>query len=125
MGLFETNVRVGALKEGVPFFTEDVKLLVDTGATYSIIPSDVLERAGVMRLGTMPVRLANGTFIQKAYGFVVMEVQGRLVASNVLFGEKEDFALLGATTLELASLAVDPLGQRLVAVTAIQASSRI
>ncbi len=121
MGLFETNVRVGALKEGAPSFTEDVKLLVDTGATYSTIPSDVLERAGVTRLGMMPVRLANGTFIQKPFGFAVMEVQGRMVASNVLFGEKEDFALLGATTLELASLAVDPLGQRLVAVTAIQA----
>lgn len=122
MGLFEISVRVGApIREGKPSLTETVRLLVDTGATYSTLPAEVLQRAGVVRLGTLPVRLANGAFVQKAYGIAALEVEGRVVGATVLFGENGDFALLGATTLEQASLGVDPVGRRLVAITAIQA----
>jgi predicted aspartyl protease len=121
MGLFEANVKIGAMNNGKPAFNAEVKLLVDTGATYTTIPAEVLDRVGVIRLGEMSVRLANGTFIKKSYGGAVLEVEGRVVAATVLFGEPGDFALLGATTLEQASMAVDPVGQRLVAITAIQA----
>ncbi len=109
------------MRDGNPVLTEEVSLLVDTGATYSTIPATVLDRVGVSRLGTLPVRLANGTFVEKAYGAALIEVQGRTVGVTVLFGETSDYALLGATTLEQASFAVDPIGRRLVAATAIQA----
>jgi len=121
MGLFETTIRVGAMNGGVPAFTQEIRALVDTGATYTTLPAAVLERAGVARIGKMQVRLANGTFVEKDFGIAVMEVAGRVAGANVLFGEKDDFALIGATTLELASLAVDPVAQRLIPVSAIQA----
>jgi len=121
MGQFEARVKIGILKDGFPHFTEEANLLVDTGAMYSLIPAEVLERAGVRRLGNVPVKLANGARAEKSFGMAVLEVEGHPVATNVLFGEGDDLALLGMTTLELASLAVDPENQRLVPVAAIQA----
>ncbi|MEK7765446.1 MAG: aspartyl protease family protein [bacterium] len=121
MGLFKTKVRVGVLRDAGPVFTEEVSLLVDTGATYSTIPSAVLKRAGVNPIGKLPIRLADGSIVEKTYGGAALEVQGRVVFGNVLFGDEGDLALLGVTSLELGSLAVDPVGRRLVSATSIQA----
>ena len=121
MGLFEAVVKVGTLQEGRPVFTDEVSLLVDTGAAYSMIPSEVLQRAGIAKLGSVTIKLTDGTTAEKSFGVAVLEIAGHIVGANVLFGGAGDLGLLGVTSLELASLAVDPVGKRLVSAAAIQA----
>ena len=42
---------------------EPVEVMVDTGATFTIVPGDVLRRLGVSPQRTMQVRLADGSVI--------------------------------------------------------------
>ena len=46
--------------------------------------------------------------LKRDLGYVGIEVAGRRVVSPILFGEADDFAVLGAVTLEIAGLVVDP-----------------
>ncbi|MBI3097832.1 MAG: retroviral-like aspartic protease family protein [Planctomycetes bacterium] len=121
MGLFEVDVRVAPVPPNGPAGWETVRLLVDTGATFSTIPEAVLQKIGVTVLGTVPVELADKSTVTKDYGWAVIEVEGRHVPGIVLFGRSGDFALLGATTLEQACIAVDPAKRRLFPTAAIQA----
>jgi predicted aspartyl protease len=120
MGLFSVKVRIADLS-GPAALGQELELLVDTDATYTTIPEDVLARHGVRRLGQIKVKLADGRWVAKDYGAAIVAVDGMTVGTTVLFGAPGDLPLLGATTLELASLAVDPVGKRLVPVQAIQA----
>ena len=120
MEVFNTKVRIATLSDPSKL-GDEIELLVDTGATHTTIPEDVLVLHGVVRLGTVNVRLADGTSVSKDYGGAILQVDGMLVPTTVLFGTDDDMALLGATTLEQASLAVDPVGKRLVPTQAIQA----
>jgi predicted aspartyl protease len=83
-------------------------LLVDTGATFTVVPRDVLTRMGVKPVEQREVLTVNRKPLQRELGYVGIEVAGRRVFSPVLFGEPDDFALLGAVTLEIAGLVVDP-----------------
>ncbi len=123
MGLFSVQVSLAAIANGRPEFTEQIDLLVDTGATFTTIPEEVLTRVGAMKLGTISVRLADGRDVVKEHGAAILLVEGRKVGTTVLFGKSGDLSLLGAATLEQAGLAVDPYGRRLVPIQAIQAAT--
>ncbi len=121
MGIFKTEVAVGLSRNGKPVFSEALELLVDTGATYTTLPSRVLRDLGVKPVGTIPVTLADGRKVKKPYGGVWLRIKGRPVSVTVLFGEEGDLPILGATSLEQARFGVDPIGKHLVPVQAIQA----
>lgn len=70
------------------------------------------------RLGITPQReeqfsLADGTTITRKVGNALYEFQGVEAAAPVLFGEKDDSALLGVFTLEALGLTLDPLRRTL------------
>jgi predicted aspartyl protease len=122
MGLFKTKVRIAIVAGPTITLGEELELLVDSGATYSMLPGTVLARHGVRRLGKIKLKLANGRTVYKSYGGVFLKLDGKIVPTTVLFGEGPDVPLLGATTLEQASLGVDPVGKKLIPVQAIQAA---
>jgi len=111
MSTFSYTIEIGDF-EGSSF--EAVEALVDTGATYTFIPRDILERLGVSVAEERPFILANGQ--QAIYGMAWVRVRfdGREQPTPVIFGESGSEALLGAVTLEEFGLSVDPLNQRLV-----------
>ena len=123
MGLFKVRVQVADMAAATMTLGDKIELLVDTGATYTSLPHDLLVRHGVPKLGKIKVKLANGKWVTKETGNVILKVDGKLVGSTVLFCTGTDVPVLGATTLELASLAVDPVGKRLVPTIAIQAQA--
>ena len=55
MGHTFVNVYLEGTKKG-----EEMKVLVDTGATFTVIPKDLAERLGVPKLRKERVKLANG-----------------------------------------------------------------
>lgn len=116
MGTFNVTIEVGDPR-GDRF--EPVEALVDTGATYTVVPAPTLERLGVARHASDRFVLADGRDVELAFGHTWVRVNGRSVITLVVFGEPGTRALLGAYTLEGVRLAPDPLARRLVPVSAL------
>ena len=93
--------------------------LVDTGSTFTQVPSALLTRLGIRPTETVRFRLADGTTIRRPIGDAQVRVEGRTFSTTVVFGDDDAAALLGVYTLERPLLAVDPVGQRLVPTDAL------
>lgn len=87
----------------------ELDLLADTGAIYSIVPSNILESLEIERRSMRKMRLAGGRIIERYLGIAEIEVGGETPHSSVLFGEDRDTSILGVTALEELGLQVDPL----------------
>lgn len=98
---------------------ERVESLVDTGATFTVVPEAVLHRLGVSPVRRMPFRLADGSVVEREVGETKLRLAGQTVTSLVVFGDESMPALLGVYTLEAALLSVDPVRQRLVPTEAL------
>ena len=92
-------------------------LLVDTGATWSVIPPEVARVLGVEPFETRPVRTADGRRLDLPLAQAWITVEGRSLITPCLIGSPGVPALLGAVTLEGLGLAVDPVQRVLVPVT--------
>lgn len=115
MGTFRVNLWVGNL------FTDtgaSVEALVDTGATYSMIPGSLLEELGIEPVETRVSRIADGSRVEFQTSWARFSTEGRNAVARVSFGP-EGVYLLGATALEDLGLAVDPVDQRLIAQEAL------
>ena len=94
--------------------------LVDTGSTYTQAPASILEDLGVERTETVRLRLADGSRTEQSLGWVVVELQGRLRAVNILFGPEGSSILLGALTLEECGFAADVFNKQLIPADVLQ-----
>ena len=113
MGMFEVKVKVASL--AAPDRTEELCLLVDTGATLSWIPRPLLEKLGVKSVSRLPFTLADGSTLERDTTAVLLAIDGRKAGVQVAFGEEGEEAVLGATSLEGLGFMVDPVGEKLVA----------
>lgn len=116
MGNFRVSLEIGPLD--VPRF-EHIEALVDTGATYSWVPRDILERMGIRPEEEWPFILADGREITYPVAWVRVRMFGRTQPTMVVFGEPGSEPLLGVFTLEGFSLAADPVNRRLFPVPAL------
>ncbi|MEK7675987.1 MAG: aspartyl protease [Verrucomicrobiota bacterium] len=91
-----------------------VNFLIDSGAVYSLVPSVTLRKLGIRPHRKVDFALADGTAITRQVGDAYFEFQGEGGAAPVIFGEKGDEPLLGATTLESLGLMLDPFRRRLI-----------
>ena len=96
--------------------------MVDTGATFTSVPTSILSRLGVVPGRQIKLRLADGSRIDRGLGETIVRVQGNPVTTLVVFGEEDAPILLGAYTLEGLTLVVDPVEQRLVSADALMLS---
>ena len=113
MGLFNVPIGVGD-PEGERF--QLVEALVDTGATFTILPSPILDSLGVEPQRSGSFELADGSFRDYRIGETILRVEGEEVSSVVVFGDEDMGPILGAVTLEILGLGVDPVSQRLIRV---------
>ena len=88
--------------------------LVDTGASYTIVPGSMLRGLGIEPVDTITLTMADGRRAELPIGEARAGVDGRDAFTLVVFGPDEARALLGAYTLEGLRLAVDPVQRRLV-----------
>jgi len=100
------KVKVGLFNPVQPDRVVEVEALVDTGAVYSAVGSDVLEQLGVEPLERRRFR-AFGGFVERDIGEVGVVLMGRRRVVPVVFGEKGDPVILGVTALEIFGLEVD------------------
>jgi predicted aspartyl protease len=103
-----TYVRVTVASPGSPEKSEEIELLVDTGAILSVIPRPMLERLGVTPVDTQRVRAFGGQVMEREIGGVFHTHENSRGFVSVLFGEEGDQSILGVTALEVMALRVDP-----------------
>lgn len=89
------------------------KFLVDSGATYTVVPTFELKKIGIRPKGEEKFALADGRMVSRKIGHALFEYQGVERAAPVLFGEKGDSLLLGTFTLEALGLTLDPFKRKL------------
>ena len=88
--------------------SESIELLVDTGATLSVVPAPLLERLGVRHLGSRDFKRFGGV-IRRQTEHVTMAYGGATVGVTVVFGEPDDPPILGVTALESLVYQADPV----------------
>jgi aspartyl protease family protein len=113
MGNFRVPIQVGS-RGGNRFAPLDA--LVATGATYTWIPRDVLETAGVTPEEEWPFVLADGREVRYEVAWIAIRIGERVQPTIAVFGEPDTEPLLGAFTLEGFLLAADPVNRRLISV---------
>lgn len=92
----------------------DVQFLVDSGATYSLLPYDVWRQLGLSPRRTQAFTIADGTRIVRAVsGCRIALPQGETGDTPVILGEPGDVALLGLVTLEELGLVLNPFDRTL------------
>jgi len=107
MGHIYQNVRLRGEK------TATVRMLVDTGATYSVIPPRLARTLGIKRpRRSVSVRLANGRRIRLGADLAIVKINGREAPTTILVG-KVDEPILGVEALGALGLVVDPGKKRL------------
>lgn len=87
--------------------------LVDTGASYTVIPQAMAKKLNLKVDRKQKFSLADGTTIERALGFAIVAIDGQKAPSTVIIGKKGDSPLLGALTLENMGLMVDPFSRKL------------
>ena len=102
---------------------ETVEAMVDSRATYTVLPASVLERLGVVPHSVRRFVLADGSRVERGFGRTWMRLDGREDISPVVFWEEGAQPLLGAVTLEIFSLGIDPVNERLIPMDAFMLAS--
>lgn len=103
------DVRIGS--EDCSKITE-VRALVDTGATLTIIPRSLAIDLGLRVTGKSRVETDAGV-IELDRSRAYIEIMGRGDIIPVLISDIIDKVLIGVTTLEILELEVDPITRRL------------
>jgi predicted aspartyl protease len=116
MGAFRVRVEIAEL-EGTRFDT--VEALVDTVATYTWLPADLLKGLGVRPQEERPFVLADGRQVTYRIGWIQVRLDKRTQPTIAVFGEPGSEPLLGVFTLDGFGLAADPVNRRLMPVPAL------
>jgi len=94
-------------------------LIVDTGATYSRLPTEVVQQLSLDTSRERPAVLASGERVTYRIGLVTIRLHAEEWPTMFLAGPPGCPALLGAITLEAFGLAADPVNKRLVPVVSL------
>jgi predicted aspartyl protease len=90
-----------------------VMFMVDSGATYTLLPLDVWQAIGLAPSRTMTFSLADGTHIRRNVSECHISLPQGQGHTPVVLGEPGDEALLGIVTLEILGLVLDPFTRQL------------
>ena len=86
----------------------EIDFLVDSGATYSMLPKYAWEKMGLKPKRNIEFILADGTKIKRDISECHIELLGLEGHTPVILGENEEEALLGSVTLEELGFVLDP-----------------
>ena len=92
---------------------------VYTGASFTVIPETALDELGIARSESATFSLADGSIQALDIGNATLELQGYTEIVTVAFGSDSRKTLIGAESLEVLRLAVDPVYERLLPVDRI------
>jgi len=112
MGTFSAKLRLW--NPGAPEKTEEVVAMVDTGAAFSWIHRERLERLSAQFLRRMGFRAIDGSIIERETAAVWVGSDGFSGPGTVVIAERSDMEVIGAHTIEGLGLVADPVQKKLV-----------
>lgn len=92
---------------------ETVRLLVDSGATYSLLPQPIWQAIELIPQRKMIFTLADGTAVERQVSECYIILPQGEAHTPVILGEAGDEALLGVVTLEILGLVFNPFNRTL------------
>lgn len=113
MGTFQVSIEVGD-ERGLQF--QRMEAVVDTGATYLVVPMAALIALGCQPIGLRTFKLADDYIVEYEVGEVSLRLNGQTIRVLCVFGDEGSEPLLGAVPLGTFSLAVDPVNGTLIPV---------
>ena len=116
MGTFTTAIEIG---DPGGRRWQQVDVLVDSGATFTMLPRSLLESLEVRPQDKVPFELADGCSVEFNVGETAVRIGNRVRTTLVIFADNGVQPLLGAYTLEAFLLAVDPVNRRLVPISGL------
>lgn len=120
MGVFHVELEVGD-PQGQNY--QVIEAMVDSGATYITMPASLLRDLGVEPRNNRTFVLADGSQIRRGLGQTWIRLEREENISPVIFWDEDTIPLLGAVTLEIFSLGIDPVNGRLIPVNSYMLSS--
>ena len=90
-----------------------VRFLVDSGATYSLLPDQAWQAIELEPKRLMTFTLADGTSIERQVSECHLSVAQGEGHTPVILGEPGDEPLLGVVTLEILGLVLNPFNRSL------------
>ena len=111
MGLFRVSVRVFNLQR--PENAREIEVVVDTGATYPVVPRGLADELELRTVETRTFTLANGVEVARRLAWAGLSFDSRSSPSLVVVGEAGDVPILGAFALEGLGLEADPVAKTL------------
>lgn len=96
-----------------PRGSQALSFLVDSGATYTVLPADVWRSIGLTSTRTGRFTLADGTVIERKVSEARIALPEGTAHSPVVLGVDDDEALLGVVTLENLGLILHPFSRKL------------
>ena len=90
-----------------------VRFLVDSGATYTLLPLNVWKQIRLKPQRRIEFTLVDGTTIQRQVSECKIKLPQGEAHTPVILGEEGDEALLGVITLEILGLVLDPFKRSL------------
>src|SRR5437867_11756975 len=101
---------------------EEIEALPDSGATWTWIPRDVLERLGHRSTFKRRMMTADNRTVERDGTEIPVRIGEDTFHTICIFGDDGSRPLLGMTTMEQFSLAPDPVNERLVPVAGLPMS---
>lgn len=92
---------------------ESVRFLVDSGATYTLLPNDTWRAIGLAAKRSVRFSLADGTEIERQVSECHIALPQGEGHTPVILGEPGDEPLLGTITLENLGLVLNPFNRTL------------
>jgi len=105
----ETRIRVRFRASPTGPASQELSLLVDTGAVHSWLPRKLLEELGVKPVRKGKFKTIRGKVIVRDVGYAFVEYEGEIAPTLVVFAEDSDESVLGLHALESLGLEVDPV----------------
>jgi len=90
-----------------------LRFLVDSGASYTLLPYKVWRGIGLRPMDSVKCILADGTEVERKVSECRIALPQGERSTPVLLGEKGDEALLGTVTLEELRLVLNPFTRQL------------
>ena len=104
---------VEAIVTGKNDMQRHVNFLVDSGASYSLLPEKVWKDLELEPKRKVIFTLADGANIERYVSECLISLEGSEGHSPVILGEPDDEPLLGVVTLENLGLMLDPFKRKL------------
>ena len=116
MGKVVEKIKVTNFKD--PSKSVEREAVIDTDATMSVLPMDLIQKLGLEKIDEVNVRYADNSVKRKeVYGWIILEIAGRKAVFDVLAENEGAQPLIGQIALERLDLIIEPSTRRVIPVS--------